>query len=585
MIEFKLDIINILVILVALVNLIYGLIIYSRNRKDLSNLLFLLLTLAVAGWGLSIFLYRGESDISYGTFLSRMLYFSADLIPFIFFYFCITFIDSSYKLTWVQKYLLPVLCVFIVTITLTPDYLINTIQLVIDEESKIIFSKFWHTCFVLYQLFFFGSSYLILFKKWRHSEGIVKTQIMWIFIGTLFSTSVALTTNMMMPYLGFFELNWAGQVGVVVMIVSISYAILKYHLFNVRVIITEILTFLLWLFVFIKIFTSDSFDERVSNIILFVVTLFIGYFIIKNVKNEIKNREKIEALAKELEKANEHLKELDQQKSEFVSMASHQIRGPLTAMRGYASMLLEGDFGTLDGAVRESIDKIYQSTQDLVILVGDYLDVSRIEQGRMKYDFSQFDLKETVATIITELKPNIERAKLTLSFDYETGDYMLEADQGKIKQVIGNLIDNSIKYTPKGGIHVWLKRKEADKLLITISDTGVGIDPVVLPRLFEKFTRAPDASKTNILGTGLGLYVAKKMVEAHNGRIWVESSGEGKGSTFFIELKALKAVGTGPANMSPVADADHEPTSPLINPVVGGMTSVASVANVGNAGM
>jgi signal transduction histidine kinase len=141
---------------------------------------------------------------------------------------------------------------------------------------------------------------------------------------------------------------------------------------------------------------------------------------------------------------------------------------------------------------------------------------------------------------VTELKPNIEKAKLQLDFDYDQeGEFRVNADQGKIKQVLSNLIDNSVKYTPKGSVHVWITHSSPKKVLLSISDTGVGINPDVLPRLFEKFTRAPDASKTNIMGTGLGLYVAKKMIEAHHGRIWAESAGQGKGSSFFIELDTI----------------------------------------------
>jgi signal transduction histidine kinase len=201
-------------------------------------------------------------------------------------------------------------------------------------------------------------------------------------------------------------------------------------------------------------------------------------------------------------------------------------------------MVLEGDFGPTTDPIKETVSKILKSTSDLVVLVGDFLDVSRIEQGRMQYNFEHFDIAEEVETVITELKPTIEKAHLTVSYDIDKNlNYAVDGDRGKLKQVIGNLIDNSIKYTPHGSIHVWLTRKENNKILITISDTGVGIKKEVLPNLFEKFSRAPDASKTNILGTGLGLYIAKKMVEAHHGRIWAESAGENKGASFFVELE------------------------------------------------
>lgn len=319
-----------------------------------------------------------------------------------------------------------------------------------------------------------------------------------------------------------------------------GYAILRYQLFNVKVIATQLITFILWFSILVRMFFASNVKEQFANAVLFFISIFLGILLIRSVKKEVNQREKIESLATSLEQANSHLQELDQQKSEFVSLASHQLRGPLTAIKGYASMLLDNDFGPIEASARDAIDKIYKSTQDLVVVVGDYLDVSRIEQGRMQYDFTTFDMRELIETTITELKPNVERAKLNMNFDYDSNaQFKVNADQGKIKQVISNLIDNSIKYTPKGAIHVWLQKPTANKILLSISDTGVGIRPEVLPRLFEKFTRAPDASKTNILGTGLGLYVAKKMIEAHSGRIWAESPGQDKGSTFHIELKSL----------------------------------------------
>ncbi len=243
----------------------------------------------------------------------------------------------------------------------------------------------------------------------------------------------------------------------------------------------------------------------------------------------------------QLGRANERLKELDQQKSEFISLASHQLRSPLTAIKGYASLLLEGDFGQLPEKIRETVEIIYKSTQAMAVLVGDYLDVSRIEQGRMRYDYSNFDLKELVENIVDELRPTVAAAKLSIKFECNQSDnYMIHADMGKLKQVFLNLIDNSIKYTPKGGMEVSLnKDNQNKKITFRIKDTGIGIPGEVLPRLFEKFTRAPDANKVNIMGTGLGLYVAKKMIEAHGGKIWAESDGKDKGSTFVVELIGL----------------------------------------------
>ena len=199
-------------------------------------------------------------------------------------------------------------------------------------------------------------------------------------------------------------------------------------------------------------------------------------------------------------------------------------------------MLLEGSFGKLSEKTHEAVDRIFQSSQRLVLIVEDFLNVSRIEQGRMKYDFSTFDFKELASRIVEEQRPTAEKKGLKLIFLAEKlKNYTLMADPGKVSQVVANFIDNAIKYTPTGSIVTKLSRN-ADKILLTILDTGVGISKETMPKLFDKFSRAHDASKINTSGTGLGLYVAKEIMKAHKGRVWAESPGEGKGSTFYIEF-------------------------------------------------
>ncbi|MFA6601378.1 MAG: HAMP domain-containing sensor histidine kinase [Candidatus Paceibacterota bacterium] len=258
--------------------------------------------------------------------------------------------------------------------------------------------------------------------------------------------------------------------------------------------------------------------------------------------NEVNQRLRIESLATDLEKSNTRLIELDRQKSEFVSFASHQLRGPLTAMKGYASLLLEGDMGELTKEARQGVSRIYDSTNTLVSIVNDYLNASRIELGQMKYAFETIDLRNLIEDVVAEMKPNIDKTGIKFSFTAEDGDidYQMTADRDKLKQVIANIVDNSLKYTPQGSITTKLALDKARHLFVfSVTDTGVGIAPETLPRLFQKFSRAENANKSNIRGTGLGLYVAKQMVEAHHGTIKATSPGEGKGATFTVELEPL----------------------------------------------
>jgi len=340
-------------------------------------------------------------------------------------------------------------------------------------------------------------------------------------------------------FLNVFTFNWLGQAGTVVMIVSISYAILKHHLFNIRVIATELFTSALWVFILIRTLSSTNTEDKYANAILLLLTIVIGIFLIRSVQKEVSQREHIEKLATDLEIANKRLTELDRQKSEFVSFASHQLRAPLTAMKGYGSLLLEGDMGELPPPAKEGVSRIFESAKTLALIVDDYLNVSRIELGTMKYSFETLDLKHLVEEVIGELRPNIEKKGLKFTFTAENSgtDYRITADPDKLKQVIANIIDNSVKYTPSGSVNVSVARDRVNNhIVFKVQDTGIGIAPEVIPHLFQKFSRADKANRVNIKGTGLGLYVAKQVVEAHHGTIRAESDGEGKGARFIVEL-------------------------------------------------
>jgi signal transduction histidine kinase len=531
--EFK----NILLFIVSLITAYLSLFII-RGKKDYSSKVFSLFILAVGMWafGVSFFYIAGTVELT--AIFAKFYYTAAAAIPIFFLLFSFSFPNNAPSLKKVQLASITLLGTMALSIIFVTNFIIKDIH--IGEPKMVQLHLPTYYTFFAYFVLILITAYLRLIRTYtKEKDAEVKTQLKILILGTIIPYIGGMVFNLVLP-LFTYDYIWVGPLFGMIVVLVVLYAVYKHKLFDTKVLTAEMFTFTLWIFIFIRALIAEDTKEKIINIGLFALTVGIGLFLIRSVRKEVSQKEKLEQLAKELEATNIHLQELDQQKSEFVSLASHQLRGPLTAIKGYASMLLDGDFGPIEGEVKDAITKVYASTNDLVVLVGDYLDVSRIEQGRMQYDFSTFDLRDLAGTVVTELRPNIEKAKLQLDFDYDSeGEFRVNADQGKIKQVVSNLIDNSVKYTPKGSIHVWIAHTRPGKVTLSISDTGVGIHPDVLPRLFEKFTRAPDASKTNIMGTGLGLYVAKKMIEAHHGRIWAESAGVGKGSSFFIELDTV----------------------------------------------
>lgn len=396
----------------------------------------------------------------------------------------------------------------------------------------------------VYTLFYLAAAVGILYKLFiaqKYADGERKIQLNYVFYGALFTLTITAFTSFILPVFSIFSLSGLDSIGFLVFLSFIALSITKGHLFNIKVITTEIITFALWIIILIRTIIADNIQEMLVEGGMLIITIIFGIFLIKSVIHEVNQRERIEKLATDLKKANTRLLGLDKQKSEFVSFASHQLRAPLTAMKGYASLLIEGEFGPISKEVSSAISRILDSSKTLTNIVNDYLNVSRIELGAMKYSFETINLKDLTESVIAELKPNIEKSGLKFSFTLEPSNpderFMIKADKDKFKQVIGNLIDNSLKYTKSGNVDVSIhKNISTRKILFSVKDNGIGISPEVMPSLFTKFVRSGTANKQNIYGTGLGLFVARDIVTAHNGKIWAESDGDGKGSIFNVEV-------------------------------------------------
>lgn len=246
----------------------------------------------------------------------------------------------------------------------------------------------------------------------------------------------------------------------------------------------------------------------------------------------------VQKATSKLRRVNKQLMKLDKAKSEFISIASHQLRTPLTAIKGYASMVLEGDYGNVNKQLQPAIDRIYSSSNRMTSLVENLLNVSRIESGKIVFLFKELDFQEITSNIVKDFGSIVKRKGLKLTFICPKKIPLINADEVKIKEVVSNLIDNAIKYTEKGKIDVKLETVNHGKkfILLSVTDTGMGIEDDDLPNVFEKFRRGKKVALVHTEGLGLGMYFSQKIVEAHKGKIWVESKGIDKGSTFYVKL-------------------------------------------------
>jgi signal transduction histidine kinase len=242
-----------------------------------------------------------------------------------------------------------------------------------------------------------------------------------------------------------------------------------------------------------------------------------------------------QSVLKRLRAANEKMKQLDATKDEFISLASHQLRTPLTSVKGYVSMVIDGDAGSLTPLQQKLLNQAFISSQRMVYLIADLLNVSRLRTGKFVIEPIACNLAVAVDGEVKQLVETARLRELTLAYDQPAHFPSFMLDETKLRQVIMNFIDNAIYYTPAGG-HITVRLEDkAHAIELTVSDDGIGVPKHEQHHLFTKFFRADNAKQARPDGTGLGLFMAKKVVIAHGGAI-IFKSKEGKGSVFGFSL-------------------------------------------------
>ncbi|MDD5638400.1 MAG: HAMP domain-containing sensor histidine kinase [Candidatus Pacebacteria bacterium] len=315
----------------------------------------------------------------------------------------------------------------------------------------------------------------------------------------------------------------------------------------------------------LSFFLSFLIEKKISEATVFSVLILVivyGYFFNKNTDKiirtnfekrkaeEIALREKISKeeteklidrerkLRQDAEKLNEEFKRLDDAKTQFLLATQHHLRTPLTVMRGYLDLIFEGSYGKVPKELKEALDKFQLSVFRLIKIVNELLDVSQFQLGKeIVYLQDNVDLKEILNEVYEELKYEAIQKDIYFNIELPKDNLpKIKADPEKLKVALFNLTDNAIKYTNKGGVCIKVDVLD-NKVLICIKDTGIGIEKERLPNLFNQiFERGRDAKKSYALGRGIGLFVSSKIIEGHKGKIWAESEGKGKGSTFYVEL-------------------------------------------------
>ena len=531
---------NILLSIIAVCNIGLAIFINSRSKKDQIGFLFSLFVVFMAYWAIVLVAYSLVTDDLLAIYLMKSSYVSALIIGISFYYFASIYPNERSLSRTHQTLVVAPVFLFVICLLLFPTFF--TKEIVLHEWGKeTVLGLPEYLIFVAIFIGLFCGGLAKIWLKFLKSSALERAQLFLISTSVTIAGMFGMYFNLYLPspFLQDFRYIWTGPLFTFVIAVTITYSIFRFKLFNLKTLATELFTFILWVFILVQFFLATNMEQQITNGILLIGTVIIGLFLVRSVKREVEQKQLAQRLATELAGANARLERLDKTKSEFVSIASHQLRSPLTSIRGYVSMVLEGTYGEISPKAKEVLQHVRDSSRHMATSIDDYLNISRIEAGNMKYDLADLNLRKVVEDIVSDMQAvAVERGiPLTLKSDFE-GPATVKLDEGKVRQIIQNLIDNAFKYTKeKGVIEITLRKDVSNsKVFVDVKDQGIGLSAEGIANLFEKFGRAKNANTTNVSGSGLGLYIARTMARAMEGDIIVTSPGEGKGSTFTVSF-------------------------------------------------
>ncbi|MCE9541692.1 hypothetical protein K8R03_04030 [Candidatus Kaiserbacteria bacterium] len=508
-----------------------GVLIYLNDRTSITNRTFLLFAMLTVVWGISNYLEYRFTTTTATLWALRVHICISVLHAYAFFRLAYVFPSTRIEFPgWYRNILTPVVAATAL-LTLTPFVFSGVTHLAPAGE---VTNPSRGPGIALFSLVAFGlliTGVLHLYRKWRAAHDVERRQVFVFFLGMLLTAVLILLFNVFLPVmlnqLSFIPL---AALFLLPIIGLTSYAIYRHHLFQLKVATTAFLGFMVTVFSFVNVLYSTDIGGIAINVTAFIVVLIGSIKIVQDTLDLVRQRELIQEQEQELEKAN-------RQQESLLHFISHEIKGYLTKNAAVFDAIRSGDVGEVTPQLRDLSVSALADTRKGVDTVIDILDASNLKKGTVSYHKQSFDIALALDAIVRDLAPQAHEKGVDLSFHIPvTGPCLFTGDEDKIKRhVFRNIIDNSIKYTPSGSIKVDAVRSGA-RYRFTVTDTGVGITPDDMKRLFTEGGHGTDSIKVNAHSTGYGLYIAKEVVEAHGGKVWAESDGAGKGSRFVIEL-------------------------------------------------
>lgn len=515
----------------TIVALLVGFFVFWNGRQYLLNQLLFAIAIFFSIWTLSNLIVWTNIHSDFILFIWSFFGLFSGLLSIFCIYFIYVFLekkDISVRLKLIFFGLLsPILALAATSYNLKGFDITNCDAFVFEN---VVFYSYYTLLGVLAMVWIF----VLLARRYRVAAPDLRKQIVLIGIGIESFLFFFFTIIFLVSYLtniGILpnsELELYAFFGMLIFMVYIGILMVRFKTFNVGMIASQALVIAL----VILIASQFTFIKSTTNLVLTSITLvltgIIGLILIRSVKREIEQRKHIEMLARDLEKSNK-------QQVVLIHFITHQIKGFVTKSRNIFATLLDGDYGVIPETIKPMMEEGLRSDTKGVSTIQEILNAANIKSGKVAYTKEPFDLKVLVDEITTDLKGSADAKGLSLVVETGTEPMMYPGDRAQLVNALKNLIDNSIKYTPKGEVNVSLA-KEDKKIRFVVTDTGVGISTEDMAHLFTEGGHGKNSASINVESTGFGLYIVKNIIEAHEGRVWAESEGEGKGSRFIVEL-------------------------------------------------
>lgn len=506
--------------------LLSGVTVFIHNRHRLENVAWLLSNLTSAIWSFGYFATITATTHAFAYYSDWVLHSAAVFIPVC---YLLSVLSITGEYVRHKVHLLVTAIIGAVFLAMVPTELFIRdvmpkahFNFVPDAGPAYIYFTIFFFAVVSYTLYF-------VFKKLKHeTDKVQRAKLKYIIIFTIFGFAGGgsvffLTFNIpILPYpLILFSIYPAVS----------GYAIFRYQLFDVKVITTELIVFIMWIVLLIRTLLSVTLYEGIVNGTLLIFMVIVGTLLIRSVIKEVHLREKIEKLAQDLKRANEG-------QASLMHFMNHQVKGKFGNARNIFAELLTEDYGVMPPDARPLLEKGLDETRKGVDYVQNILKGASAENGTLPFDMQKMDYRKVVSEVAEKQKEYAEKKGLKFELDIADGDYGMTGDAVQLGEATRNMIDNSINYTESGSIKVSLKNSPTHKgnIRLEIKDTGVGLSDEDKTKLFKSGGRGAESLKVNVNSTGYGLVFVKGVVEAHKGMVWAESQGRGKGSVFILEL-------------------------------------------------